>query len=77
MRRPITPDVLPARNFAGSKMLYCSNWSQDDMASETRSDQRTAPEHDQCKGLHPSARPPQGGPPILDRGLESLRSSDC
>jgi hypothetical protein len=65
------------RNFATSNMLSCSKMEQSSMSSETRSDQRAAPEHDQCKQLRSPARPPQGGPPILDRGLESLRSSDC
>jgi hypothetical protein len=72
-----THGVRPARNFATSIMLYCSKMEQNNMSSENCSDQRAAPEHDQCKQLRSPARPPQGGPPILDRGLESLRSSDC
>jgi hypothetical protein len=50
---------------------------QDDMASETHSDQRQAPEQEPRKGLRSPVQPLQGGPPMLIYGLELPRSSDC
>jgi hypothetical protein len=47
------------------------------MSSENCSDQRAAPEHEPRKALHAPVRKPQAGPPILNYGLEVLRSSDC
>jgi hypothetical protein len=59
-------------------MLLCSNLEPDDMANENRTDQRAAPERELPKDLRSSSRPlPQSGPPILNDGLESPRSSDC
>jgi len=59
-------------------MLYCSTWSNIDMAAEQQSDQRSEPERDQARDLRSPAQPsPQPGPPILNGGLELPRSSHC
>jgi hypothetical protein len=58
-----------------SKMLYCSKWSNIDMAAEQQSDQRSEPARDQAKDSRAPA--PQPGPPILNGGLETPRSNHC
>jgi hypothetical protein len=51
---------------------------QDDMASDNRSDQRAASGRDQIKDSRSPAQPsPRPGPPVLNGGLESLRSGHC
>jgi hypothetical protein len=51
---------------------------QDDMANENPRDQGVASEPDQPKeSRSPAEMPPQSGPPALDGGLESPRSSNC
>ena len=47
------------------------------MASEICTDQCATPEREPRKALHAPVRKPQAGPPILNHGLEMLRSSDC
>jgi hypothetical protein len=50
----------------------------DDMASENHRDNRTTPERDQLKGSRLPVRPsPPSTSPILNDGLESLRSIHC
>jgi hypothetical protein len=46
--------------------------------SENQADERAAPEREPLKETRSSDRPlPQSGPPILNDGLESPRSSNC
>jgi len=50
----------------------------DDMASDNRRDQRAVSERDQIKDSRSPTRPsPRPGPPVLNDGLESLRSGHC
>lgn len=58
-------------------LLSCSKMEQNNMASENCTDPRAAPEREPRKALHAPVRKPQAGPPILNHGLEMLRSSDC
>jgi hypothetical protein len=61
-----------------SKMLYCSKWSNIDMAAEQSRNLRREPEREQARDLRSPAPPsPQPGPPILNDGPEALRSSYC
>jgi hypothetical protein len=48
------------------------------MAGENQRDPRRAPEREPLKDSRsPTPRAPQGGPPNLNAGLESLRSDYC
>jgi hypothetical protein len=49
----------------------------DDMATDTSSDSRAAPERGPRKAIHSTPPSPQGGPPNLSDGLELPRSSHC
>jgi hypothetical protein len=48
------------------------------MSSENKTEKSTVPEREPVKDLRSSRRPfPRSGPPILNDGLESPRSSHC
>jgi hypothetical protein len=59
-------------------MLSCSKMEHDDMASENGRDQQTADQRKQPRDPRSPAPPlPQGGPPLVNDGLETPRSGDC
>jgi hypothetical protein len=62
----------------GLENVVLQQMEHDDMASENHRDNRTTPERDQLKGSRLPVRPsPPSTSPILNDGLESLRSIHC
>jgi hypothetical protein len=59
------------------KIVVLQQMEQDGMASDNRGDQRAASARDQVKDSRSPARPAPSSPPILNDGLESLRSGHC
>jgi hypothetical protein len=67
-----------AAELRGAKNVVLQQMEQDDMAGENHDDQRASTKRETIKDLRSSAKPSvPSGPPILNEGPESLRSSHC
>jgi hypothetical protein len=59
-------------------MLSCSKMEHDDMASEQGTDQQAPDQRKEPRDPRSPTPPlPQGGPPLVNDGLEVPRSSHC